>query len=410
MIGDYLLFVLRNLANRKLRTFLTLIGIMIGITAVVSLVTLSQGMQNAIEEQFKIIGANRIIVSPASLTSFGGGLAASFSTIKLTKKDVEVIKKVEGVEYAFGRTIQVYNVIFNNEQKQGYILGLPTDKDTLSYIKKMSNFEVQYGRHINPGERKVAVLGYDVAHSLFKKEVKIGDEIKIGNNYFKVVGIQKKLGSEAFDKIIRISEEDLREISKNLREDEVSTIIVFVSKNFEPEDVAKNIEKALRKSRDVKEGEEDFSVRTAKQIVDTFKNVLLIVQILLVGVASISLLVGGVGIMNTMYTSVLERTKDIGVMKAVGAKNSDIFIIFLLESGILGLSGGIIGIIFGLMIGKSAEIAAQQLLNSRVLVITCPYYFIISILFFSFLIGAISGVTPAIQASKLKPADTLRYE
>jgi len=410
MINDYFLFVMRNLVNRKLRTVLTLIGIMIGITAVVSLVTLSQGMQNAIEEQFKIIGANRVIISPASSTGIGTGLASSLSTIKLTKKDVETIKKVQGVEYAFGRTLRIYNVIFRNEEKQGYILGLPTDKETLSYIKKMSNFEVEFGRQIGQGERKVAVLGYDIANDFFKKEIKVGDEIKIEGVYFKVVGIQKKLGSEAFDKIIRIPEEDLREISKDLAENEVSTIIAFVSDNFEPEEVAKSIEKALRKSRDVKEGQEDFNVQTAKQIVDTFKNVLLIIQILLIGVASISLLVGGVGIMNTMYTSVLERTKDIGVMKAVGAKNSDIFIIFLLESGFLGLTGGVIGIIFGLAIGKSAEIASQQLLNSRILVISCPYYFIISILVFSFLIGSISGVTPALQASKLKPADTLRYE
>ncbi|MGB9748501.1 MAG: ABC transporter permease [Candidatus Woesearchaeota archaeon] len=410
MINDYFLFVLKNLVSRKLRTVLTLIGIMIGITAIVSLVTLSQGMQNAIEEQFKIIGANRVIISPASSTGIRGGFVSSLSTIKLTKRDVETIRKVQGVEYAFGRTLRIYNAIFKNEQKQSYILGLPTDKETLSYIKKISNFEVEYGRQIEQGERKVAVLGYDVAHTLFKREIKTGDEIKIENNYFKVVGIQKKLGSEAFDKIIRIPEEDIREISNDLAKDEVSTIIAFVSENFEPDEVAESIEKALRKSRDVKEGQEDFTVQTAKQIVDTFKNVLLIIQILLIGVASISLLVGGVGIMNTMYTSVLERTRDIGVMKAVGAKNSDIFIIFLLESGLLGLTGGAIGVIFGLLIGKSAEIAAQQLLNSRILVISCPYYFIIATLIFSFLIGAISGVTPALQASRLKPADTLRYE
>jgi len=134
------------------------------------------------------------------------------------------------------------------------------------------------------------------------------------------------------------------------------------------------------------------------------------VQAVLVGIAAISLLVGGIGIMNTMYTSVLERTKEIGTMKAVGAKNSDILFIFLFESGLLGLVGGAIGIGIGIGLGEGAEYIASVGLGTNLLQAVFPWYLILGALLFSFLIGTLSGIFPAMQAAKLKPADALRYE
>ena len=170
------------------------------------------------------------------------------------------------------------------------------------------------------------------------------------------------------------------------------------------------IEDKLRKERHVKKGEEDFNVQTSEQLMGSFKNILLIVQILLIGVGSISLIVGGINIMNSMYTSVLQRTKEIGIMKAIGAKNSDILLIFLIEAGLLGLIGGAIGTFFGFLISKSAQIIAFKILGSNLLIIDFNPFLIISALAFSFFIGMLSGVAPAIQASRLKPAETLRYE
>jgi putative ABC transport system permease protein len=138
--------------------------------------------------------------------------------------------------------------------------------------------------------------------------------------------------------------------------------------------------------------------------------VLNMVQVFLIGIAAISLIVGGIGIMNTMYTSVLERTKEIGTMKAVGAKNSDILFIFLSESGLLGLIGGIMGVVLGLGISKTVEIIAVTSLNTTLLKAAVPGYLVIGCLSFAFLIGALSGTIPALTASKLKPADALRYE
>ena len=143
---------------------------------------------------------------------------------------------------------------------------------------------------------------------------------------------------------------------------------------------------------------------------NSFNNIFAVVQGVLVGIAGISLLVGGVGIMNTMYTSVLERTKEIGTMKAIGAKNSHILFLFLVESGLLGLAGGLIGVIIGLGMAKGTEYAATAYIGSPLLQASMDPLIIFGALSFSFIVGTLSGVLPALQASKLKPVDALRYE
>ncbi len=193
-------------------------------------------------------------------------------------------------------------------------------------------------------------------------------------------------------------------------QDEESQILVKASIDSNVTNLADTIKRKLTSYRGEKEGQETFSVSTSEQILNSFKDIFGIVQAVLVGIAAISLFVGGIGIANTMYTSVLERTKEIGTMKAVGAKNSDILILFLIESGLLGLMGGIIGIGIGLGLSKTAEYIAATQLGTDLLQASIDPVLIIGALTFSFLIGAISGVFPAMQASKLKPVDALRYE
>ena len=218
----------------------------------------------------------------------------------------------------------------------------------------------------------------------------------------------EKTGDPGNDAAVYIPKDVFREIFNTPNEE--STIMVNIAKGFDPEEVAKDIERKLRKFRDEKEGEETFSVQTSEQLLESFSNIFGIVQAVLVGIAAISLLVGGIGIMNTMYTAVLERTKEIGTMKAVGARNSDILLIFLFESGLLGLVGGGIGIMIGVGLGKSAEYIATMALGTDLLQAYFPWYLILGALMFSFCIGALSGIFPAMQAAKLKPADALRYE
>ena len=192
--------------------------------------------------------------------------------------------------------------------------------------------------------------------------------------------------------------------------DEESYIMIKTAAGFKPEDVAERIKRELRQARGEKEGEETFRVQTAEQILESFQSIFGIVQAVLVGIASISLLVGGIGIMNTMYTSVLERTKEIGAMKAIGAKNSQILILFLFESGLLGLIGGAIGVGIGIGLAKSAEFITSNFLGTNLLQASLNPLIIFGALTFSFIVGSLSGILPAMQASLLKPADALRYE
>ena len=175
-------------------------------------------------------------------------------------------------------------------------------------------------------------------------------------------------------------------------------------------EVADRIERKLFKSRDVDEKTRDFIILTPEEILETFGMILNIITGFLVGVAAISLLVGGIGIANTMYTSVLERTKEIGVMKAIGAKNSDVLLIFIIESGLLGLVGGIIGVVFGFGIAQFIEFVGTKQLGLAILQVSTPLYLFVGSLAFAFLTGAVSGALPAWQASKTNPVEALRYE
>jgi putative ABC transport system permease protein len=175
-------------------------------------------------------------------------------------------------------------------------------------------------------------------------------------------------------------------------------------------EVAERVEKDLRKHRDVTEDTQDFDIFTPEGLFESFQSILNIITIFLTGVAAISLLVGGIGIANTMYTSVLERTREIGVMKAIGAKNSDVFAIFFIESGLLGLVGAGVGIILGFAVSKSVEYIAVTSLNTTLLQAAVPTYLVVGLLAFGFVIGAVSGTLPAVQASKTNVVDALRYE
>ncbi|MDY6773674.1 MAG: ABC transporter permease, partial [Candidatus Nanohaloarchaea archaeon] len=180
-------------------------------------------------------------------------------------------------------------------------------------------------------------------------------------------------------------------------------------KGFKAEKVKENIERSLRQERGLEKGNEDFTVSTPQDILSSFQSVLGIVQAIVVGIASISLLVGGVGIMNTMYTAVKERTREIGVMKAVGAEDHQILVLFLLESGLIGLVGGLVGVITGLGISKGFVFAARQY-SALPLEAAVSWELVAGALLFAFLVGAVSGVMPARNAAKLDPADALRYE
>jgi putative ABC transport system permease protein len=266
---------------------------------------------------------------------------------------------------------------------------------------------VEEGRYLNPSDRYKALVAEPLAGDGFKKEIKRGDKIKINGIEFEVVGFTKKAGNPAHDNKVVITLDTLRQMYK--MGDELAMITVRVEEGLNVTEVADNIKRKLRRSHGLTEGNEDFTVQTSQQLIDSFMNILGIVQAFLTGIAAISLIVGGLGIMTTMYTSVLERTKQIGIMKAVGARNRDIFMLFVIESGILGAVGGVIGVILGLSISFGASYVAETYYSNDLLKASADSTLIVGALAFSFIVGCVSGLLPSMKAAGMKPVDAIRY-
>ncbi len=405
MISDYFSYAFKNLKYRKVRTWLTMIGIVIGIAAVVSIISLGQGLENMIIGQFEDMGADKITIMPGS-SIFSAGMA----TIPLTQKDYDVIKRTRGIANVAGMVYSSTRVEYKDESKYTFIIGLPLDPGAKKIFDSMQNFKLDYGRDLKDGDGNVIVVGSSVAKDdkIFERGVALGSKITINGVDFKVIGVLETLGNEQDDRSVYINIERARDIFDN--NDEYDMLFAQAKQGFDVSEVAEDLEKALRKSRDLKEGEEDFNVQTTEQLQESFGTIFSIVQWFLIGVAGISIVVGGIGIMNTMYTSVLERTYDIGIMKAIGAKNSDILILFVIEAGTLGAVGGIIGVIVGGGLAKIIEIAAQSALAMDLLKAHLSIELMVGAVLFSFLVGMASGALPAKQAASMKPVDALRYE
>ena len=406
MIKDYLVIPLQEISRRKLRSLLTLIGIVIGVAAIISLITLGQGLENAIETQFQALGKDKLFIA-AKGNPLTVGL--SIEAVKITDKDLEIIKDTAGVERAAGMIYSTAKVEFNDLAYYPFIWGAPTDPKERALIGEAQSFKIMKGRSLQKGDKFKTVLGFDYTkRERFDKNIDLGDEILVHDQEFKVVGFLEKIGSPPDDQSVMIPIETYWEIIGN--EDKYGILVAQTQLANDPSVVAEKIEKRLRKSRNLEEGKEDFSIETPEQYAESFAIILDIIQIVLIGIAAISLLVGGIGIMNTMYTTVLQRTKEIGVFKAVGARNRQILFLFLIESGFYGLGGGIIGVLIGISFAKLVELLFLIFVGPAFLLIKIDLLLITGTLLFSFLIGCISGVLPAYQASKLKPVDSLHYE
>ena len=409
MIKDYLKVGISNLLHRKLRSWLTMIGIFIGIAAVVGLISLGQGMKEAIGNIFLNIGSDKLVISAKSGFEFAGPPGSSAAS-NLTTHDMDVIKRVKGVEKVGARLIKPVKLEFNKEVKFYFAASMPDDEDGRKLITEVNQYEPEAGRLLKKSDKFKAFIGNNVANKgIFKKKIELGNTIKVNDADFEVVGILKKSGNPQQDRVVIVPEDTLREVLE-IKKDKVDVIAVKIQKGVDVNKVADEIAKAMRRDRDLEIGKEDFEIQTPQQILETLDTILTIVQIVLVGIAAISLIVGGIGIANTMYTAVIERTKEIGVMKATGAQNKDILLIFMIESGLLGLAGGAIGIALGIGLSKLVEFLAFKFLGTSLIKAFFPWYLIVGSLLFSFLIGTISGLLPARQAASLKPVDALRYE
>jgi len=406
MIKDYFLMALDNLKHRGIRSWLTILGIFIGIAAVVSLISLGQGLQDAVTGQLKTLSGDNLIIQSSASASYLGPPGTS-AVRKLNEHDLDIINSVSGIELVIPRLIRSVKIEFNDIIKFKYIATLPEDQQGIDYIYKTMDLKVSEGRLLKLGDkRKIVIGGNFIGKDEFDKPVKLSSTLKIQNESFEVVGILSKTSNLEVNNAALILEDDFKRILDI--GDEIDLILAKVVNKDKTEQVAEMIKKKMRKDRDEKEGEEDFSVQTPVKALESISLILNIINLVVTGIAIISLLIGGVGIANTMYTSVLERRRDIGIMKAVGSTNFEILKIFVVESGMLGFVGGIAGAIVGLAFAFGVSFGANAYLGQELLKVSISYPLLLLAILFSFLIGLISGLAPAFQASQLKPVEALR--
>ncbi len=404
---EYFKIALRNIKTRKLRSLLTLLGIVIGIFLIISLLSLSEGLKSTINQQLQALGGEMVMIMPGGDEDFFSSMM--FGGAKLEKSDIEAIKKAEGVDTVLGYSYTGTPARYKKEAKQIVIAGLDPWKESLEIMSVFQGWDIAEGRW--PVKEKEILIGQRIANEIFSKKVKPGSELVVKGRKFEVAGVLKTLGSKQDDSMAYMDMGIYQDITGEKR----GTATYAMAKLEEGVDenvVAEAIEEALEKTRKRRFGtdEADFSVITSERMGDIAGTILGIIQMVIFLFAGVAIVVGGIGVTNSMFTSVRERTREIGIMKAIGAKNSAILLIFLFEAGIVGLVGGIVGTLLGVILAKGIQVYGQ---------IHPVFYFNASIspglilfgLGFSFIVGCLSGFFPARSAAKLKPVEALRrYE
>ncbi len=381
-----------------------MLGILIGIAAIVTLVSLGQGIKKDIEGQLNQFNPRTVYIIPSNFGSGGGDMFSSGMVLKgvLYSKDADKIATVPGVESVANTIASQYTTVtYKGETLQTEVDGVPAN-----IFRQVTNVEIAKGRFLVGGERGVAVIGSNIANKHFKKKVDTNSQIEIGDKKFRVVGIIDSGSQSSFasyDNVILISLDDGRELFASLvPKDQVSAMFVLVKEKFDVDAVGTKIEAKLRQSHKVNKGDEDFSVITPKFIKDQVGTIMNLLTLFLGAIAAVSLIVGGIGIANTMFMAVMERTTEIGILKAIGATDGLIVTLFLIESGILSFIGGAMGV------------ALSLILNFLLGLLGVSTYLTPDLLFgalgFSFVIGLASGYFPAKNAAGINIITALRYE
>lgn len=410
---------LNILIHSKLRSWLTIIGIIIGIAAVVSIVSISGGAEKNLESQLQGLGADVLTISSGGgsrasgpMGEFRGGFGGDFNSQSssssksknLTYKDVLVLKTLDNVKYVAGEVSGRGDISYSSKTSTASIKGVDT-----SVWKDITSEELDSGRLLIRGDSYSVVLGGDIVTRVFDEGIPLNSKIIIEEKSFKVVGITES-GSSVYMPI-----DVARTIIEDAGTEKFDSISVMIEDVEKSDETVSLIEDKLMKSRGILfEKDKDFSVSSPAEMQETMQETMSTMRLFLGAIAAISLLVGAIGIANTMFTSVLEKTKEIGIMKAIGAKNKDILMIYLINSGLIGLVGGLGGIILGIigsgfigyLTSSSSDMGLTRMFGST----SISAELLIGALFFSIIIGMIAGIIPAYRASRLKPVDALRYE
>ncbi len=411
---------LNNMRGRKLRAWLTVLGIIIAVASIISLISLANGVNQQVSSRLNLLGNDIIQITPGASRStregggtfisggggFGGGVprdGGSFGgriregTNELKFSEAEDLKLLEGVLTVDARIQGSKRASFKGRNSTLQIIGIDP-----AAFNQISTTELLDGKLLNPNDRYSVVLGYRVHSSTYEGEELLNRQIKIGDYSFRVVGLLNQTSGSltTSDNAVYVPIE-IAKILLNETEN-VGQIFVKVQPGKDPDEVAAEIEAKLLDLHRLPAERADFTITTASFLQSTVADVTNMLALFLGGIAAISLLVGAIGVANTMFMSVLERTREIGILKALGMKDSEVTAMFLTEAAIIGIAGGALGIALSLIVSQIlAAFSVPSLITIDLM---------IGALLFSGIIGVVSGAIPARNAAKLQPVESLRYE
>lgn len=393
--------------TNKTRSILTMLGVIIGVGSVILLTSIGAGLQSFIEDQFESLGSNSVVVYPFKVFSEGGGFAdqdeqvASLNNPQFTLSDVNALRRNREIVSAVMPEASIQETVSFREQSEGAtIVGTTTD------YQVVRNTYAEKGRFFTEEEEsanaRVAVLGFKIAQDIFGDVDPVNKTIRIGNTSYKVTGVAEEkgggFGGPSFDEYVFIP---IETYFQQFNADTFSSIVLQARTT---DDVPKTIDAVTQYFVDVKgRDEEDFDVFDQRQILDTINQVLGILTVGLGGIAAISLVVGGIGIMNIMLVSVTERTREIGLRKALGATPNQILVQFLIESALLSFLGGCIGVAIAALLSFLVRVIAD--FPTQITFDSVALAFGVSLL-----VGLVFGVAPARKASRMSPIEALRTE
>jgi putative ABC transport system permease protein len=411
--ATYFKLALNMLVHSKLRSWLTIIGIVIGVGAVVGIVSLGQAMQENVQSRLSTLDLAHITITPGYSRAQGGGFGGgrfggggTTTTVTLTNKDVNALRGISDIKYMAGQVSGRVNVSYNAQSASLSISGVDPQ-----VWNEMNTMTIDTGRFLEPSDNYVAIIGSGVATGIYKKNIGVNQIIEVANKSVRVVGILTSQGGSADNQII-IPINAAVNLITNAQKNQYDSIQVEAQSPDVVNDTVTVITSKLMMSRhDNTPSDQDFTVSATATMASTVTALVDSMTLFLGAIAAVSLLVGAVGIANTMFTSVLEKTKEIGTMKAIGAKNRDILMIFLVNSAMVGFVGGVLGVILGSFLSLFFPMLGLTFIRGGGgASMSLSPILIFSGIALAVLVGVISGVVPAYRASKLKPVDALRYE
>lgn len=393
-------YSINSLKKRKSRSFLTILSIFVGITTIFIFLSFGLGLYSYVNEFTTGSSADKVTVLPG-----GSGIPGVDDTFVLTDDDIISIERTQGVydvEGAKWKTTEVYQT---GTRKFVFIMGYDPEK---ALVMEVSTLEVEEGRWLRGKDTGKVILGYNYKFDdkILPEALELGDTIRVNEKDLTVVGFMNELGNPQDDSQIYVTNDYFSELFPD--SEGYGMIVVRVDIDNIDQTV-ENIEKSLRKSRGLEEGKEDFTVSSFEDLLESYSSTLNIIVGFIILIALISVLVSAINTANTMITSVIERIREIGVMKSIGAKNSEIFNMFLFESSLLGFVSGALGVLVGVIFTS----IAGNILSNLGWSFLKPFYsfgLFAGCILFATVTGAVSGVFPAINAAKTNPVEALRYE